>query len=60
MLLGLQMTMQVLPLLESLSKSPQSASMTASGMMDAVECVIVNDELKTVWEGIQCAISSSK
>ena len=43
-LLGLQMTMQILPLLESLNKSLQSASMTASGMMDAVECV--KDELK--------------
>jgi hypothetical protein len=43
-LLGLQMAMQVLPLLESLNKSLQSTSMTASGMMDAVECV--KDELK--------------
>ena len=43
-LLGLQMTMQILPLLESLNKSLQSASMNASGMMDAVECV--KDELK--------------
>lgn len=43
-LLGLQMAMQVLPLLESLNKSLQSTSMTVSGMMDAVECV--KDELK--------------
>ena len=43
-LLGLQMTMQVLPLLESLNKSLQSTSMTVSGMIDAVECV--KDELK--------------
>ena len=45
MLLGLRMTMQVLPLLESLNNSLQSTSMTASGMMGAVECV--KNELKT-------------
>jgi hypothetical protein len=43
-LLGLEMTMQVLPLLESLNKSLQSTSMTASGMIDAVMCV--KNELK--------------
>jgi hypothetical protein len=43
-LLGLEMAMKVLPLLETLNRSLQSKTMTVSGMMEALDCV--KEELK--------------
>ena len=58
-LLDLQMTMQVLPRLESLNESLQSASMAASGMIDAVECELKRRRSETWFNMLLARVNDS-